>query len=842
MARDDYFRRRASSERHLNDLNDAIHPSLAAFENLTTNFSFGSRTTAVFDEFNEKIAKASKNIEATLENLGAVFKATGVQLKDASQGYWSYLKGTNFGRSFGLKPEGGGGIEEFAGAFGRFLASRSISGPANYLFESAKNPLRDNFEVNRAQQTANSAINTLATTGSVTHALIAGITSWATANLMHDREMKTASYNFEQRSLDTKRGVAEQGSDWAFQKITGMYSRGEQIRMYAERAKVRRGELAYDTDAMVAPKPAAPAASAAPAGTSAPTTAGSSASAGQAAGQGAAQTTQPFQVPGLPTNLLGSQALAALNGPEPVSPLASPEVEQKAETARKAAVDAGVKAAESRKEAADEEQKASEKRKSSVSKEIEELSKREKALQTEIQAHDKKYAGGELPLEERVKAERLESKYQHELNAVHKRQDEIRQGSLAKHGFWTDDKGKTHEWTEQDQLRKREDAAQAGLEQVAALRAAPNEKRGALVNELADVQEQKQVLEAQEKQELDAEEKKKRRENEARERRREWRRQRNLDPDTGASLVKPEPEEKTLGESNGAVNAAAEKVKGAEQTQATAKATTAQVEASAQKAQQAIQAAADGATKEKDIYSYPLPTIAFSGALKQQREAAEERALDKQFGSQLNADYMAKIGLNYGEQILPHIQMFAKKMGTDSDHLTLRKVRDSSNAGDKDAKFLMSLIEGGGTTEGRTFDKLVVDAVHKGEFKYKSMADIGEALEVAKRSDINFDKDRNFAKLREVYQEQEKQAEMEELEAKKLKYDPSQVISQYTDASRTTDAMARQGFFIGSQVDVQDVNKDILAEVKKIVPVLSKMASEEVGLAKFGLTPDSSFK
>ena len=186
--------------------------------------------------------------------------------------------------------------------------------------------------------------------------------------------------------------------------------------------------------------------------------------------------------------------------------------------------------------------------------------------------------------------------------------------------------------------------------------------------------------------------------------------------------------------------------------------------------------------------------------------------------------------------------MFAKKVGTDSDHLTLRKVRDSSNAGDKDAKFLMSLIEGGGTEEGRAFDKSVVDAVHKGEFKFKSMADIGEALEVAKRSNIKFDEDKNFAKLRDVYQAQEKLAEMEELEAKKLKYDPSQVISQYTDASRTTDAMARQGFFIGSQVDVQDVNKDILAEVKKIVPVLSKMAAEEVGLAKYGLTPDSSFK
>ena len=863
MARDDYFRRRAGEERHLRDLNEAIHPTAAAFENLTTNFSFGSRTTAVFDEFNERIAKASKSIEATLENLGTVFKATGVQIKDASQGYWSYLKGTNFGRSFGLKPEGGGGIEEFAGAFGRFLASRSISGPANYFFESAKNPLHDNFEVNRAQQTSNSAINALATTGSVTHALIAGITSWATANLMHDREIKTANYNFAQRSLDTQRGAAEQGSDWAFQKILGMYSRGEQIRMYSERAKVRRGELEYDKEGIEAQAKAArqpqETTSAQPQATPAqPAAAGGGAAAGQpAAGQGAAQPTQPFQVPGLPTNLLGSQAVAALNEPEPVSPLASPEVEQKAEAARKAAEDAGVKAAESRKEAAEEDKKASEKRKSSVSKEIEELAKREKSLQAELEAHDKKYAGGELSGEEIQRAEFLENRANKTKSQIAAREKAAREGKLYGKKTIRFEDGTTKEITEQDYWRKKGHEADDQLARAAELRAAPNEKRGALVNELADVQEQKQALEAQEKQELDAEEKKKRRENEARERRREWRRQRNLDPDTGASLVKPEPETKTLGESNGAVNAAAEKVKGAEKSatggkgaeDGAAAATTEKVEESAKKTQEAIKKAAESAPT---VVNHPLP-------VKPREQTYEQKSMSKLVGdvedqlnngpsSLLEADRMGYKNLTeYQKKLIHAKQAIRNHVGKDNgERLTIEDAYDfmrngSNNTGGVDA--LKGTVLNSQIQEWiKDKDDRIIKSVRSGSFTGKNMAEIKEALDAANRQDINFDKDANFKKLRDIYQTQERQAAMEELEAKKLKADPNQIMSQYTDASRTTDAMARQGFFIGSQVDVQDVNKDILAEVKKMVPMLSKMAAENVGSSEGYFLTRSTFK
>ena len=177
MARDDYFRRRAGEERHLRDLNEAIHPTAAAFENLTTNFSFGSRSTAAIDEFSEKIQKSAENLRTVFDNLCTVGRAAGGQIKETGSEWFNYWRGTHFAKSFGIKAEGDIGVDQFANAIGRFLASRSVSRTADYLIERQREPLQDNFKVDRASQSANSAITAYATTQSITHALIAGITT-----------------------------------------------------------------------------------------------------------------------------------------------------------------------------------------------------------------------------------------------------------------------------------------------------------------------------------------------------------------------------------------------------------------------------------------------------------------------------------------------------------------------------------------------------------------------------------------------------------------------------------------------------------------------------------------
>ena len=140
------------------------------------------------------------------------------------------------------------------------------------------------------------------------------------------------------------------------------------------------------------------------------------------------------------------------------------------------------------------------------------------------------------------------------------------------------------------------------------------------------------------------------------------------------------------------------------------------------------------------------------------------------------------------------------------------------------------------------YDQDVIGNVQQGLFKNKDMASLKEALEIAKANGINIDADANFKKIKETYLGQERRAETLEFQADKLKYDPSQILTAYTDASRTTDTMARQGFMIGSQLDVQDVNRDILLEVRKAIPLLQKMAQKEVSYSDVGLSPSSMFK
>ena len=748
----------------------------------------------------EGLADVFRRLRTVGGNLGDVLSDSGKRVTSSAKAVFDVFRASAFGRSLGLRSIGPGGKLEqltpdsFARALGRFMAARSVGGILNAGFEYAKNPLQDNFAINRAQKATNNVINTLATTGSPTAAIISGLSSVIMSNIERRNELHTMRYNFDQASIDTRRSVAAQGSDWAFNQIKGMYSRPEQIRMLQERAAVRRGTMVYDTEAidqMQIPRPAE----------------------GIAKENAAmAELNKRFG--------LGKYA-ALVSGAENTGESQASSVETKAVEVRKAAEDAGVKAAEARKEAAVADRQASEKRKSAVSKEIEELSSREKEIQKELEAHDKKYVGGELQGKEKELVDLREKDYQKMLDSVHKRQKEINEGSLAKKKEYVGQDGQRYEWNELEALKKRERIATNGLESVAASRNAPNEKRSEIVDRLFEVQERKRILELQEAQggvrgngDKKSESGKKKSKEEAT---RERLIRLNIDPETGMAKHKMNDSVwEELRAHNASVASHSANVAGA-----------------ASKAKDAANEAADGFTVNN-----PLPVRYNFEKGRRAKLEDEVKAEEEGDVSEIAKSLFKNTGLSLGLPMKGPMS-FKKFM----DIYEQQKEIGGPFAGNME-KVVDAYLAKSGNKRGQLagYDKNLIDEVHKGNFKNTDMASLKEALDIAKSNNIDFDKDRNFAKIRDVYQQQERLAEAEELQAKQLKYDPSQVMNQYMEASRVNDSMSRQGFFIGSQVDVQDVNRDILAEVKKVIPLLSKMASREVGVSGLGLSPDSTFK
>ena len=626
----------------------------------------GRRVADVFRAVGEVGSRAA-------DSFGELAKGAGT----AGRNIWTVFKASATGRALGFMPEGPGGpgkdgnsqAETFARTLGRFMAARSVSGLMNVGFEYAKNPLHDNYQINAAQKTVNSAINTLATTGSVPLAVISGLTSAMMAGVERRNQIHTETHRFDQASLDTQRSFAQQKSDWAFDQLMGMRSRAERIGAFAGREAHVRGVV---TDASKA--------------------------------EDVRSAQKDLDSIGVAyAKALGFKIKEDEHRSEPYEALQSVRDRKKRETeaaaadgaadaqkqAAPAAGDAGTRKVEAeRKEAAASEKAAAAKNAEAAAVESATAAKKSEAKASEKAAE----------------------------KAAESSEGVMRRGSIDHSAL----SAATPLTEAQKELQARYEAAQMAVGAAQALQVGGTysslvESRRRLRNEIADV-----------------------------------------GSSDVSTLVDVQAWNERAGQSRGYI-----------------------------------------------------PSF--------------EAALDK---------VRKHLGKQQGEKVTVDDLREAKKdLGTNS--------RSEPGLA---ASMLLGGVKSSGEGRIKAFNQNFIAQARAGNFKATDMASLREAMKIFEEEGQNVDTDATYKKIKEMYLSQERRAEELDFRGMREKYDIGQLMNQYTEASRVTDSMARQGFFIGSQVDVQDVNKDILAEVRKMIPMLQKMAAREVGDTDVGFSANTLFR
>ena len=392
-------------------LQQSLHPK--------TELPFGSM--GKLQRETDGLAGVFHRLSMASGNLGEGMSAASKRLASSSGALFNVLRQSAFGRSLGLRAMGPDGKlqamtpENFARALGRFMSARAIGAPLNALWESAKNPLQDNFHVQRAQNAANSALNTLATTGSPLAAALSGLGSVLMSNIQRRNDLHVQQYQFDQRSLDTRRSFAQRTSDWSFEQILSMTSRPNQLRMLQGRADRIHGvatpeSIEFDSGGDVArAKQAEQDALSRYNGIMQKITAAKMAAfqvTHRNTGAGSNNGPAGFGAGSFGfVNPLGSQILNTLNQ-EPNVP-----EEMKAVVAAKERLDAQVKASEKSKKVAEKEEKVADEKSKALDAELKAALESKPEYDPSLEGREKKLAKDELKAEKKAaKAERKVAK------------------------------------------------------------------------------------------------------------------------------------------------------------------------------------------------------------------------------------------------------------------------------------------------------------------------------------------------------------------------------------------------------------------------------------------------
>lgn len=716
----------------------------------------------------------------------------------------------------------------FARAFFRVMASRSLMGAVNLGFEYAKNPLHDNFAINTAQKTANTTINTLATTGRVDLALISGLTTLLMSSIERRNALHVQQYQFDQRSLDTRRTFAQQRSDWSFNQLFAMYSRGEQQNMLQARADRIRGKV---TEYTISDGYGNPAASFAV--EEARKKYYEAIKKDQALARSKAISSTPTSGPKTEKDAAGTPGSG-----NTASKLSSPSAKNEGESVWatiKGWFTGGSKQTTVQKESDQRVDSVRETRREQGKKWVEE---------------QKKQVSGENkpPVREEIKiAPQNEGMLQlaANLGGIGRRRKELEKA-------YADIVEKSVKETQAEikGASARELIDPNKISKLKKIQEDAADKKGKVLDQI-DVLSTKSDQIVLDKKIKD----------------------RNAAADAASVPYDPRPaglrsggprEYKPVGMRTGNPTGGP-RIKPVGDPKAyvdpekTAKyhyssfAISASMSEEARAAQEAYRTAVSqqnfhNSLKVGGTYSSVVNTLK---ALEENKSKAENST---DITTLIDADGMdRRAKYEGGYKYEDALKLVRKALGKkENDKITMSELSTLSTKTDKitgantpeaiAAQNLKAATTVNSSQALEEYKKSVVEQVRNGSFKETDMQSLKAVLKIAREQGINPSQDESFKQIESLYAVQERRAEELEFRRFQSKYDINQVMGQYTDANRVTDVMAKQGFFIGSQVDVQDVNKDILAEVRKMMPLLTKMAGKEVGFSEVGFLTNSNFK
>ena len=820
-----------------------------------------SRTVAQFSASLKDAANSLKGLAPAAQQTAKGFGQIGKNL-------FTIFRSSAFGRSLGFSPSTPGGVKDgdasaasFARTLGRFMASRSLMGVVNLGFEQAKNPLNDNYRVESAQKATNSAVNTLATTGSPLAAAISGVTSLLMSGIQRRNDLHVGEWNFKSTSQDTRRDFELNKSDWSFNQLLGMYSRGERQQMRKARADRIRGlvtdaskadEIGYWSDK-------AQGDGAAYAKSKGWTVEGETQ--GHEANQALQSVRDRRKEPKQKDERRKSHALAndtdAKTAPVAVEP---PKVSDKAESAKP-----------------DEKPpmppQSNELPKDSWTKEqLDEWKKKHpqpsRSLAVEV-TDGKSAANGELGTSGVSKPV---AAFQGEVgkvteglsaltNSLTKASGEIGKDAGGAGGVTgkQDGKGGTpptlsvpvtpprdpNSWEEvKKRMERSYDAIDHQIREIFGTHnilaqngtALDNRALNGVGGESLYWSNKMGRYELVPKGSLDENGEKK---------------------SDGGKAGKDK--EKTVRAGQIDHERLLKQTKGAKEDEGEALAKRRQYENSVQQLEKAkgLQVSTDGNPQYWGEWKKKLVGQRMAdekGDFLKEHNVNERTFMmdsdEQKLFSQFIMDKWNPRHKKDGKSLDPtgegqYLMEVAKELnGGKAKGFTVEQLRNHVKSGKASAaaQGLLAYHDSIGSLSSREQDKNIVSAVKDGSFKSIDMASLHEALQAAVRQDIDPNKDANFKKVQALYHQQERRAEGLDFENFKEKYDISQVTAAYTDGSRVNDAMSRQGFFVGSTVDVQDVNKDILAEVRKIVPILREQSRKGVDTTDVGFLVDTAFK
>lgn len=717
------------------------------------------------------VADASRRVVESFASLGD----TGRRVTTTFSNLATLFRGTNFARALGIRPVAPGGpdgtanAESFARTLSRVMASRAVMGAMNVGFEYAKNPLHDNFEINRAQKSINSAVTTLATTGSPLAAAISGLTSWLQSNVEKRNQLHTQEYGVQQQLISNQRQVEERGGDWAFGKIQNMLSRPEQIRNLRLRANQIRGIASIDESYI-------------------PESMRETGEDEEEKKGGKDEVRDHSSPVGDAAAKVKAEVSASYRDPDTGKIVA---LTPKAEDGKVAAY------ASAAKELADEGEEPPQPQKPKV----------------EQQASGEKEA---QPASAPVEA--AEPSREEWLAERRRRYDKILADRAAGRSDLTDEMDfertyGTEEYEGQwriEERRERIDRLNRSLEKmrepVAEAQApSPGDLMGAAVEPNAEkVAYNYKIRFLSAMPSADSPEM------------RYYTRMAEVAKANPPAEETPKPETPVEGAGEASNDAAAENAEAKTDKPAAADRSS-RIEERYKASQDAVLARYADVSKKSilDFYGHP-DTYNWSVAARQTEEAMERE--------------MPGLDVKSHEIRVGDVEWAKEKgklQGNNAD-IGARGIIDAAYAERNKA-----LAE-----ERERFIAGEIEKIKSGEFKDIDV----KSLEWIRDNTPDNEKDSEwFRNVNKLYVSQTRRAAELDLQADMLQNDPSQILGQYTEASRVTDSMARQGFFIGSQVDVQDVNKDILAEMRKILPKLDEMAKKQVSYSGIGFQANTNF-
>lgn len=244
----------------------------------------------------------------------------------------------------------------------------------------------------------------------------------------------------------------------------------------------------------------------------------------------------------------------------------------------------------------------------------------------------------------------------------------------------------------------------------------------------------------------------------------------------------------------------------------------------------------------------------FYGNLAQRRNALRAADDQKNIGDIVNASDYDTNATMFGKHRVYNtdVNNVAKALGIDIDWNTnrptraisvkeLRRIAEEGSDNDENGEYqesAKSLLYWRSKKDNKAF----INQVRRGRFKDTDLASLKEALDIAKEEGINPDQDKDFQKIQEMYTSQYRRREEYKFREFQSKYDPSQIDAQYVGGAQVNDTMSRQGFFVGSQVDVQTVNEKIYDEAHAIRQILQEERRREVRNTEIGINASSVFR